>query len=45
MNEKWSLVDLPGYGYAAVNKGEREQFNQAVGDYLEGRETSAGCSC
>ena len=38
MNEKWSLVDLPGYGYAAVNKGDREQFNQAVGDYLEERE-------
>lgn len=34
INETWSLVDLPGYGYAAVGHGARDQFNQAVSDYL-----------
>ena len=34
---RWSLVDLPGYGYAKVGKGDRHKFNEAVADYLEGR--------
>ena len=38
MNESWSLVDLPGYGYAKVAKSEKLDFGQAVGDYLEQRE-------
>ena len=38
MNEHWSLVDLPGYGYAKVAKSEKINFNEAVGDYLEQRE-------
>jgi len=37
INNRWSLVDLPGYGYAKVAKGERYKFNEAVADYLEGR--------
>lgn len=37
INNRWSLVDLPGYGYAKINKGQRHEFNQAVADYLEGR--------
>lgn len=37
INNRWSLVDLPGYGYAKVNKGQRHEFNQAVADYLEHR--------
>jgi len=37
MNGNWSLVDLPGYGYANVGKLQRNQFNEAVGDYLEQR--------
>jgi GTP-binding protein len=37
INDRWSLVDLPGYGFAAVGKKERSEFNQAVGDYLEER--------
>ncbi len=35
INNKWSLVDLPGYGYANVSKRERVGFNKAVCDYLE----------
>lgn len=38
INNRWTLVDLPGYGYAKVNKGARHEFNQAVADYLEQRE-------
>lgn len=38
MNEKWCLVDLPGYGYAKVAKSEKIDFNESVGDYLGERE-------
>lgn len=37
INDRWSLVDLPGYGYAKVAQEKRVQFNEAVGDYLEER--------
>ena len=37
INQAWSLVDLPGYGYAKVKKGEQLGFNQAAADYLENR--------
>jgi len=38
MNESWSLVDLPGYGYAKVAKSEKINFNESVGDYIAHRE-------
>jgi len=34
INNGWSLVDLPGYGYAKVGKKERGSFSAAVADYL-----------
>ena len=37
MNETWSLVDLPGYGYAKVAKSEKINFNVSVGSYLATR--------
>lgn len=37
MNETWSLVDLPGYGYAKVARSEKSKFNESVGDYLGSR--------
>ncbi len=37
INDTWSLVDLPGYGFAAVGQKVRDEFNQAVSDYLEKR--------
>jgi GTP-binding protein len=37
MNGSWCLVDLPGYGFAKVNKGEKFDFNERAGDYLEQR--------
>ena len=37
MNGAWSLVDLPGYGFAKVARGEKFDFNEMAGDYLEAR--------
>ncbi len=37
INENWSLVDLPGYGYAKVAKSEKINFNESVGDYIAQR--------
>jgi GTP-binding protein len=37
INGNWTLVDLPGYGYANVGRKDRDQFNKAVADYLEHR--------
>lgn len=39
INGAWSLVDLPGYGYAHVAKSDRQEFNTAVRDYLGHRPT------
>jgi len=38
INEDWSLVDLPGYGYAKVAKSEKINFNESVGDYIAQRD-------
>ena len=32
------FVDLPGYGYAKVGKGERRQWKRLIESYLDGRE-------
>lgn len=37
MNGQWSLVDLPGYGFAKTAKSEKFDFNESIGDYLEQR--------
>ena len=37
INGAWSVVDLPGYGYAAVGEQRRLEFNEAVADFLAGR--------
>lgn len=34
MNDQWSLVDLPGYGFAKVSRKQQEKFNEFVSDYL-----------
>ena len=38
INKRWSLVDLPGYGYAKVSKARQNDFNVNVSGYLTGRE-------
>jgi len=37
INSNWSLVDLPGYGFAKVSQQQRFDFNKAVSDYIEKR--------
>ncbi|MCM1291607.1 MAG: ribosome biogenesis GTP-binding protein YihA/YsxC [Prevotella sp.] len=34
---KWYIVDLPGYGYAARGKGQREQFSKIIESYILNR--------
>jgi len=38
INEKWYLVDLPGYGYAAVGKDKKEEFSQMIRRYMQQRQ-------
>lgn len=38
INRCWSLVDLPGYGYAKLSKSRQNDFNIHVSGYLTGRE-------
>ena len=37
VNGTWSLVDLPGYGYAKTARSERDRFQQMIAGYLHGR--------
>ncbi len=41
INGNWTLVDLPGYGYAHVSKEERADFNEAAAEFIEERENLA----
>lgn len=34
IDDRWYLVDLPGYGYARVSKGQREGFSRLIMDYV-----------
>ena len=34
INGSWYLVDLPGYGYARVSKGQRKEFSKLILDYI-----------
>ncbi|MEQ1851452.1 MAG: ribosome biogenesis GTP-binding protein YihA/YsxC, partial [Chthoniobacteraceae bacterium] len=37
VNGAWTLVDLPGYGYAKTAGGARDRFEQMIAGYLCGR--------
>ncbi len=37
VNQAFYLVDVPGYGYAAVNRKMQEKFGKMIEDYLENR--------
>ena len=39
VNEKWYIVDLPGYGYAKVSKTSREKWEKFIRNYLTKRES------
>jgi len=41
IDQRWSLVDLPGYGYAKVSKTEREVFRKMIMSYLTQRSSLA----
>lgn len=36
------LVDLPGYGYAAINRNVQQEWNVVLGGYLRNRPSLAG---
>lgn len=38
INEKWFLVDLPGYGFAKVSRSEREKWEKRLYEYLKKRD-------
>ena len=42
INSAWTLVDLPGYGYAKMPKSSRRGFIEMVTEYLEKR-TNIAC--
>jgi len=42
INKTWSLVDLPGYGYAKVGKKQRSSFSAFVAEYLQRRPNLLG---
>ena len=38
IDEKWYLVDLPGYGYAKVSQTMKEKFQKIITNYIHHRE-------
>ncbi|MFM7858735.1 MAG: ribosome biogenesis GTP-binding protein YihA/YsxC, partial [Flammeovirgaceae bacterium] len=38
INNRWYLVDLPGYGFAKVSRESRWQFGQMIENYLTHRQ-------
>jgi GTP-binding protein len=42
IDERFHLVDLPGYGYAAVSRATRESWRPLIEGYLSERKTLAG---
>lgn len=38
INKAWTLVDLPGYGYAKLSRAKQDFFNREVSAYLTERE-------
>ncbi|MEM9990928.1 MAG: ribosome biogenesis GTP-binding protein YihA/YsxC [Bacteroidota bacterium] len=39
IDDKWYLVDLPGYGYAKISKKQRLKWRRMIETYLKGRES------
>lgn len=38
VNDKFRLVDLPGYGFARVSKAEKKKWDKLINEYLHERE-------
>jgi GTP-binding protein len=41
VNNAWTLVDLPGYGYSKTAGGDRDRFQNMIAGYLTGRKNLA----
>lgn len=41
IDEKWNIVDLPGYGYAQRSKSERLNWSKIISDYIVNRKNLA----
>ena len=41
INDRWYLVDLPGYGFARMSNAERMQLSDTINDYLDNSEELA----
>jgi len=41
INDSWYLVDLPGYGYARMDRKGREELAAVIRDYITGSEEMA----
>ncbi len=39
INNKWNLVDLPGYGFARVSQEKRDEWQAMIRNYLTKRES------
>jgi GTP-binding protein len=39
VNDKWYIVDLPGYGYARASKTKKADWNKFIQSYLDKRES------
>ena len=39
INDAFRIVDLPGYGFAKVSKGESDDWGRMMEEYLSGRKT------
>ena len=39
INNKWNLVDLPGYGFARVSQEKREEWQAMIRNYLTKRQS------
>ncbi len=37
INDNWYLVDLPGYGFARISKGKRDEWEKMIKKYLLSR--------
>ena len=42
VNNAWTLVDLPGYGFAKTTGADRDRFQEMIAGYLTGRTNLAG---
>lgn len=42
MNDRYYLVDLPGYGYAKVSKSMKKEWQRLIGEYLDKSSTLIG---